>query len=159
MTLAGARLRNSPARDEVPQVLKTWLRVFESTPGPVLQQAADDYVTDHEFWPTPAEFRKIITRIESHHGGSIYGDPSRLRTPLKGVARVTRGGWTAVYAEELAPQPVAALADIEPPPHPDFASWTDAQAWQEDQIHARGETCRHEIEPAAGIPVSFQVRV
>ena len=120
-TLAGARLRNSPPREDIPQVIRTWGRVFAGASGADLQQAADDFILTGEFWPTPAEFRKAVNKVENNHGRSAYSDPSHDRvgkveyldgeevetfspaiigcTP--GIYRVTSGGWMPYRKGEL----------------------------------------------------------
>jgi len=133
MVLAGATLRNQPTKEQVPQVVATWSKVFAKYPAPVLAQAAADYVEAESFWPTPAAFKKIVDKVDYNHGRSLSDDPSRQRAPYKGVARITAEGWTAIYPEELHPEPIEKFEYFEPPAHPEFTSWEEAQAWQEKE--------------------------
>lgn len=135
--LSGARLRNAPDKDAAPVVVDTWKSVMADVPGNLLIQAVNDIVINAEFWPTIKQVRDAAYQVRAHNGTSAavnhFSDPSNKRAPLKGIARVTAEGWLAVFAEDLHPIQEPELEDIEPPAHPEFTSWAEAQAWQEAQ--------------------------
>ena len=79
ITLYGARLRNAPSRDEITSVIAIWSKVFRDTPAKTMEIAADDYIIRGQFWPTIAEFRGMVSRVNYNHGQSVDTDPSRER--------------------------------------------------------------------------------
>lgn len=119
------------------KIADAWVQVFADIPGPVFRQAVSDYLKLESKWPAPAKLRELAEKVKANNArttaGGQFADPSRLRAPLKGIARVTADGWMAVFAEDLHPEQAPELDDIEPPAHPEFTSWAEAQAWQEAQ--------------------------
>ena len=69
-TLLGARLRNAPSRDELPDVVAAWKRTMQDIPGNTLVQAANDIVLTAEFWPTIKQVREAAYQVKVHNNTS-----------------------------------------------------------------------------------------
>jgi hypothetical protein len=139
---------SNPKKQEI--MVEVWAQAFNDIPGDILRQAAGDYLKTESKWPSPAKLRQVAEKVKARNGQSIAGGQfkqiNQPRTPFKGAFRVA--GWTnpdakaafragvfvPVYRSEN-PQPVIGADDpeMEPPEHPDFANWVEAQAWQEEQ--------------------------
>ena len=133
--LAAAGLDYAPR--DITRLSDVWVRIFGDIPGAIFNQAITDYLRTETRWPAPAKIRAMAEKVKANNGRSTSGgqfvDPSRQRAPYAGIARIGEDGhWYAVYREELSGHERAAdLPDDEPPPHPEFASWEEAQAWRE----------------------------
>jgi hypothetical protein len=131
-------LEYTPNAQKLERMTDAWVIAFADIPGDILHQAAIDYMAIEPAWPSPAKLRQVAEKVKSRNGQSIAGGQfvklDQPRIPFKGVYRPGVSAWLPVFRSDH-PQPVTSEADpeMEPPEHPEFANWVEAQAWQEEQ--------------------------
>jgi hypothetical protein len=136
--LASSGLDFTPKQDRLEKMVEVWAQAFSDIPGDILRQAAADYLKTEIKWPAPAKLRQLAEKVKARNGQSTAGGQfvklNQPRTPFKGVYRPGVNAWQPVYRSDT-PQPVTCADDpeMEPPEHPEFASWVEAQEWQEEQ--------------------------
>jgi hypothetical protein len=136
--LADSGLDFTPKPEKLAKMVEVWAQAFNDIPGDILRQAAGDYLKTESKWPSPAKLRAVAEKVKSRNGQSIAGGQfvklDQPRTPFRGVYRPGENAWLPVFRSDH-PLPVTSADDpeMEPPEHPEFASWVEAQAWQEEQ--------------------------
>lgn len=111
--LAGARLGDTPAIQDIPNVIETWGMLLGNVPGETLNQAVIDHIRVNTFWPRPAEILERAGQVKIHNGQSATPDPfkneSRIWKIIKGGAWVTQSGWEAFTIDPTKPRKVKSI--------------------------------------------------
>jgi hypothetical protein len=135
--LIDAQLNYPPKDERIGSMAVVWVRLLGDIPGDVLEQAALDHIATAADFPKLSEIRALSEKVKARNGQSTAGGQfvklDQPRAPFKGVYRTGSGTWEPVYRSEVPAREIPADPDIQPPDHPEFHSWQEAQAWQEAQ--------------------------